>query len=422
MEDDDVELSLLAQPVSQPPSDDGFGRSTSRPIAPSKDSSAEADKSDEAVEDERHDSSESGQVEKDSSSEHGPVEDESAEDSEVTLESVNEKQEESQQDPENLEQDKKPSPVGDEESPVAEAVQEGAGSEIAVGSDIVTELPQVQDEVAQPEEQVVALEASDVSQDSPLPATDFPVAFVAQEEPKIEIEVPQEQAEDVSSDDGSGSPSTDATAQFDENPEVVLDETATSVSVTENDEGSGSLAADAEHVAEQEKQSVAHADELEGSGLSVADALPEDGIVASDGLNEEGSGFLTADAPNGNEEGSGLLIPTEEIQSDALSAEGSGSADEAKVESPEQLNESEQVVVALTEADGSGDAGEPVADDESTVGPSVENDEASGSGPVSSVPEGDHPELSDDSPIKEEAKIEEVADDAVKFIPVEVTP
>jgi len=446
-DDDDVELSLLAQPVSQPPSADGFSGSTSRPIAPSKDSLAEDGKSIESVDDDRHDdeSSESGKVEKDSSAEHAPAKDESAEDSKLFLMSDNKEQEESKQDPEHVEHEEESSPVVEVAPPVADA---DAGSELATGSDIVTESPQVQHDnidapshVAQPEEeQVVVLDASGVSEDA-APVTDFPVASI-----------PQDYAES----DGSSAPSTDAPAQLDENPVVVLEEIAPAVSVSENEEGSGSLVADSVLVVEDEKEIVAHADGLEGSGLSVADAQPEVGTVASDDLTEEGSGFLIATAVHDDDEGSGHS--TEELRLGALLEEGSGSADDVKVESPEELKVSEPVgqeqVVALdasedsapvtdfpvafvpskedapvtdfpvafvsSKEDGSGDAGESTADEESTVGPAVENDEASGASPVASAPEMDHPELSDDSSVKEEAKLEEIADDAVKFIPVEV--
>lgn len=449
-DDDDVELSLLAQPVSQPPSDDGFIGSTSRPIAPSKDSSVEDVKSSESVDDDHHDddSSENGKVEKDSSAEHTPVKDESAEDSKLSAESDNKEKEDSKQDSEHVEHEKEPSPVVEVASPVAD---DGAGSDIATGSDVVTESPQVQAEhfdapshVAQPEQEpVVALDASGVSQDE-APVTDFPVAFVPQ---------------DLAESDGSGAPSTDAPAQLDENPIVVLEDAAPSVSVGNNDEGSGSLVADSVLVAEEEKEILAHADGLEGSGLSVADAQPEVGIVASDGLGEEGSGFLTAKVAHDNDEGSGLSAALDELRLDALPEEGSGSADDVKVESPEELKVfepvgQEQVVVLDASEDAapvtdfpvafvppnedsapvtdfpvafvppkgdvSSDTGEPTADEESTVGPSVENDEASGASPDAPAPDMDHPEQSDDSPVKEEAKVEEAADDAVKFIPVEV--
>lgn len=449
MEDEEVELSLLAQPVSQPPSEDGFSGSTLRPIAPSRDSSEEDD-SDEIV-----------KVEKDPSSEEAPVKYDT-DDIKVTLESSNEKQEEP-------EQVKEAYPQAEETVPVADAAQESTGSEVETGSsDQSSELPQAQDE-NQPEQTPVIV--SDASEGSASPVAAAPVESVAQEEPKEEQAAEPVQTEDSPSLDAAGqsepeviqleqdpvvvsdeseasgdsgspaldaqdepkevqaaespaedSPSTDAPVQFE--PEVIQDEIAVSASPSENDEGSGSLVSDT--LTEEKKESSVSFDGLEGSGFVAADAQPEEESTVSDGLVEEGSGALTADPVIGSDEGSGFFADHAE-QVDTLVEEGSGSSaepsEELKVAAP-IIDESGDVAVAAVEADGSGDAdpalGAPHADEESTAGPTVESDEPSVQEAHSS-PAEDHIEQSDDSPVKEAPKVEEQAEDGVKYIPVEVS-
>ena len=478
MDDEEIELSLLAQPVSQPPSEDGFRASTSRPIAPSKDSSEEdSDEYDEIR-----------KVKKDPPAEEAPVKHET-DDIKVALESDNEKESDSEEEAHSQE----------EKLPASDVAQE---SEVEAGS---PESPQVEngnsDDVTSVQSDQTPVVASEASEESALPVADAPVMSVSDEEPKgvqavgpaqeedspsLDVAVKPEQSEPevvlselervVASDAFESldnlplpafeaeedtkevqaaespvedSPSTDFPVQFvpveseasgdsaspaldaQEVPKEVLaaeeapstdfpvqfvpQEDEVVVPVAPSENGEGSGSLVANTLKEEEKTSDLSLDGLEGSGF-VADAQPEKHSVVNDG--EEGSG--AADPVIISDEGSGFFADPE--KAGVLAEEGSGASnepsEELKVSAP-IVDETGDVAVAAVEADGSGDADSAL--DAPHADQTVESDKPSLQEEAHSSPVEDHVEQSDVSPIKEEAKVEEAADGAEKYIPVEVS-